>query len=177
MSLERLLIIEDNEKHLADAKQYMQDKGLEVVYATTYEEAKEHYETVDAVISDIYFPERKEEYEQACGVKVAEDLEGKTPFVLLTAGYHHGDKYSEIFELAYQKSWIIVETDSLEVPETDTGIDFNYESPRKRWEEAYISLLELEGWYEEAKKEAEKTIGPKKYFEISMNVKFNKQKQ
>lgn len=56
MKLEKILVIEDNKKHLEDAKKYLADKNVEVLYASTMQEAKELYkeevqdmEAVDAL--------------------------------------------------------------------------------------------------------------------------------
>ena len=58
-----ILVVEDQEKHLADVKEEMQkriDAGmdLEVSYAKTYVEAKEMMgkKKFDGIVSDIFFP-------------------------------------------------------------------------------------------------------------------------
>ena len=109
MNLATILVIEDNPKHLEDARAFLADKPVEVMFAQTYEEAKPLYDLVDGVISDIFFPEKEGLEESAMALQVAEDLEGNKKFVLNTAGYHHGDKYQEIYDLAVEGKWAFVD--------------------------------------------------------------------
>ncbi|MCK4589983.1 MAG: hypothetical protein KAT77_06065 [Nanoarchaeota archaeon] len=63
-----LLIVEDNEKHLADAKAEVaklqdQGKAINVTYATNYKEAQDAIQTkkYDGIVSDIFMPSEGEE--------------------------------------------------------------------------------------------------------------------
>ncbi len=96
-----LLVIEDNPKHLADAKAVSEQyQGITFTFASTLSEVKGLLEqkTYDAVVSDIFFPDREGEVPDdlvAAGVIVAYLLleDTQTPFVYNTAGNHHGKAY------------------------------------------------------------------------------------
>ena len=160
MTNKLILIIEDDEKHILDARSELfgcayyarnggpsytlleaikknNDMGLPVnIYAKTYREASPWFGNVDGVISDIYFPlDSREPFNQPepIGVRVAYELEKlNKPFVLNTAGYHHGAKYQWIFEMANQNNWPIIEAGS------SSG-----EGVTKKWEDAHTKLISL----------------------------------
>ena len=133
VTISKILVIEDTPKHLADAKAYFADKPVEVVYASTYEEATKLYDSVDAVISDVYFPESEGKEAMDMGVEVALDLYGKKPFVLCTSGYHHGSKLQHVCTLARQLGWG-------ELIDGDVSEDVDAEA--KDWKSAYVCLTE-----------------------------------
>ncbi len=146
----KILVIEDDEKHIADAKEFFKEiKDWEVTYATNYEEASKimfedphRFErgkgNLDGIISDIYFPlnsrPKFEEEKQPIGVRVKiESGEMGVPCVLNTAGYHHGAKYEWINGLAYFQRWKIIDVEPLDPGKED-------ESNYKNWKEAYEEL-------------------------------------
>lgn len=95
----RILVIEDNEKHLNDARQYSQTlTGCEVDFATTLAEALALLEenSYDGVISDVFFPAETgasaETYENALTIN-AKLIEMDIHHVFNTSGNHHGAKY------------------------------------------------------------------------------------
>lgn len=158
--LEKILVVEDNPKHLADARAFFDKvEGVEVYYATAYDEAVENYidenvrdenlgyklvkntQRVDGVITDIYLPlgarfvGRKND-EDPVGLLVAakchmEDM----PFVFCTAGYHHGVKYNWINMLQRTMHW----PEMIDV----YSYDDEQEADQKPWDEAYTTLKEL----------------------------------
>jgi CheY-like chemotaxis protein len=171
MALEKILVIEDNPKHMADAKEYFQDKPVEVVYASNMQEAraayrdvnaamkaqqelseqykrgeisKEEFEArddefferpylagVDGIITDIYFPLTDSapwDQPEPIGVRVAVEAgQMNIPFVMNTAGYHHGAKYEWINQFAQEQDWPLV----------DAAKQDGAEAPVKKWDEAY----------------------------------------
>ena len=164
MSKKRILVIEDNEKHIEDAKKNFADKDVEVEYVETFNEFWENFwnegimgdtfnkhHGFDGVISDIYFPEtsESEEFQRSLlhkegapdsvelfplGVRVALELsQNNVPFVLNTAGMHHGPKYSWICHMARSQEWPLVES----------GHSYWVDAGSKNWEEAYQKLHDL----------------------------------
>jgi len=147
----RILVIEDDSKHRSDAERFFESiSDLEVHYAKHYGEVRQArtgisnrtHERIheplrfDGVISDIYFPftrkRRREPEPEALpiGVKVAVELsEEEIPFVLNTAGYHHGARYEWVNEMSIQQGW-----DLIDASQSDTEAD------SKNWAEAYKCL-------------------------------------
>ena len=145
----KILVIEDNQKHLEDAKKYFADKQeVDVVYAENYSEAKgsmikwdfdankEVKGDIDGIIADIYFPlseEKRWNQPEPIGVRVAiEAIKLGIPFVLNTAGFHHGRKYEQINGLARGQGWDLVD------PEDHR--DYEKDAVAKNWEKAYENL-------------------------------------
>jgi hypothetical protein len=145
----KILLIEDQYDHRRDARQYFADKpDVELIVAETYSKAAEvmikwddeTYEDakgdIDGIISDIYFPlasEGRFSRIDPIGVRVAvEATKLGIPFVLCTAGYHHGDKYEWIYGLACSQSWKLID------PEDHS--DHETEAPKKDWDKAYRTL-------------------------------------
>ena len=99
-----LLIIEDNLKHFADAREICQQyRGIEFTFASTLNDVSRLLKnnTYGAVISDVFFPDKiGDEPDYHCGVAVAMLLleDTKTPFVYNTAGNHHGRLYQQFLD-------------------------------------------------------------------------------
>ncbi len=145
----RILVIEDTYKHRTDAERFFEGiSDLEVEYAETYSDASKimlDYDretwknvkgSVDGVISDIYFPLTDSGHwtqPEPIGVRVAIELETVgMPFVLNTAGYHHGSRYEWINSLARDRKWPLV----------DASSDYHREGDTKSWAEAWKKLEE-----------------------------------
>ena len=153
-----ILIIEDDGKHLQDAKSNLigithdaciagpekiilgaikqnTEIGLPAyVFARTYREAAPWFKHSDGIISDIYFPlDSKAPFNniEPIGVRVASELEklGK-PFVLNTSGYHHGPKFQWIYEMVGNNKWDFIESGN------SSG-----EGNTKNWKAAYETLI------------------------------------
>lgn len=95
----RILIIEDTEKHLNDARQHSKRLvGCTVDFATTLAEAVELLQknSYDGVISDVFFPAEAgvsaETFENAIAVST-KLVEMGVHHVFNTSGNHHGRKY------------------------------------------------------------------------------------
>ncbi|MFA6100148.1 MAG: hypothetical protein WC750_04745 [Patescibacteria group bacterium] len=111
----KMLIVEDNANHLADAKSLVtrisEAFGLEVRYASTLEEATNLIEWAEVVVSDLFFPQVRggspdpvmprlsgsEELiafaPQISGVALAAKvLAAGKKVIFCTSTYHHGDK-------------------------------------------------------------------------------------
>ena len=98
----KVLVVEDGEKHLEDAVRVLQEAGINVVTAmnetdgiSALESGIPGFSHVSGVITDIFMPHLStppwDTANEPCGLAVAlraEQLE--IPFVLCTAGYHHG---------------------------------------------------------------------------------------
>ena len=110
--MKKLLIIEDNPKHLQDAKNFFSTiEGVDVTYQESYEPFSfmtrmntlalgDDFKKYDGVISDIYFPEKPGKETQPIGVSVMFQCKVmNVPCVLCTDGYHHGQHYAWIHEM------------------------------------------------------------------------------
>ena len=145
----KILVIEDDFKHKQDARKFFEAQpDVEVTFASNYLDArkvmfdsdKETYErikgNIDGVISDVYFPltsSQQWNQPEPIGVRVAVELSQLgIPFVLNTAGYHHGRRYEWINQFARDQGWEII----------DTGSDYEQDTDSKNWERAYQSLEE-----------------------------------
>lgn len=147
-----ILVVEDRQTHLADAKDFFSRvEGVNVSYATTFSEAEEYLGVhcaphpycepkVDGVITDIYLPignrfKGRSGDEDPVGLLVAARCHmKKLPFVFCTAGYHHGAKYNWINMLQRTMGW----------PEMVDGSGDPYaEAEHKPWERAYKTLKEV----------------------------------
>ncbi|MCK4649822.1 hypothetical protein KAT36_01180 [Candidatus Pacearchaeota archaeon] len=156
--LEKMLVIEDNENHLTDAKNFFNGiKEVDVHYATTFVEAEKflgEYERnekfkVDGVITDLFFPidheYRKEINEGPNGLVVAATCQRVgMPYVICTAGWHHGHK----------NNWACYIHRAMNGPEMIDGgtydrdeSEYDYtkgdEVDHKDWSEAYRTLKEI----------------------------------
>ncbi len=154
----KILVVEDGEKHRTDADEFFRGlEGVDIVYAKNYDEAwtvlynhrNEQYH-LDGAIVDIYMPQSdasglKDSYppqvqdhiramatnQEPCGVGLAVLLEkADIPFVLNTAGYHHGAKYEWINGLCSSVGWPLI----------DASGDYSSEAETKDWRKAYESL-------------------------------------
>lgn len=137
----KILVIEDNQKHLEDAHRFLTSlKEVEVIYARTFRAAKPHLEpgVVDGVISDIYFPldSPYSDYGQEEAIGVAVMIlcrERKIPCVLNTSGYHHGKRYQWIFELLNAlEHYVLIESGRWDQKHA--------EADSKNWELAFTTL-------------------------------------
>lgn len=95
----RILVIEDDEKHLNDARQYSERLvGCTVDFATTLAEATALLQknSYDGVISDVFFPAETgasaETFENAIAINT-KLVEMGVHHVFNTSGNHHGSKY------------------------------------------------------------------------------------
>ncbi len=139
----KILVIEDDAKHVADAKQFFaSQEGIEVVYVSTMHGAIEHLMPgmVDGVISDIYFPFAPYSKYQGDTYTTPEPIgvsvmmicwERGIPCTLNTAGYHHGPKYQWIHELSLALRWPGI---------IDASRDLFKDAPEKRWDLAFKLL-------------------------------------
>jgi len=158
----KILVIEDEPKHKEDAQKFFEtlQDDVEVVYAstlyeaepimTTYDsEAHKIIPSIDGVISDIYFPLNDDpqcNQPEPIGVGVAIELSKyEIPFVLNTAGYHHGRKYQWICHLARSQDWEIIDAS-----------DCEKDADSKNWDWAYRELKEKMKTPEERREEIRK---------------------
>lgn len=149
----RILIIEDDANHMAEAVAAVEAAGHTAVKASDMSEAEKFISEwddkwgVDAVISDVYFPldqmvkpwvgDKGQNYSdpQPIGVAVALRCEArKVPFVLCTDGYHHGNALEWISCLAKERRWIMIDAS----PETGGDYDLAYtaSADHKDWQKA-----------------------------------------
>lgn len=95
----RILLIEDNPKHLDDARRYVQGlAGCTVDFATTLAEAMEllAVNSYDSAISDVFFPAEAGASADTCENAIAISatlVEMGIHHVFNTAGNHHGKKF------------------------------------------------------------------------------------
>ena len=101
-----LLVVEDREHHLADVKAMLAIEllhlslKLEVIYASTLEEAERLLAQADIVMTDVFFPAKAGgDAEEPNGKVVVERcLEANKPVVWVTSTFHHGRKTNEVSE-------------------------------------------------------------------------------
>jgi len=143
----RILVIEDDCIHEDEARAFFETQSdVIVTYASNYLEASKimfSYDAethqkikgnIDGVISDIFFP-LTSTYDwnqpEPIGVRVAVELSQLgVPFVLNTAGYHHGRRYEWINSFAREQRWKLV----------DSGHENGEESISKNWKKSYQKL-------------------------------------
>jgi len=138
----KILLVEDNPKHLADAKALLEDRvrvgainGVD--YATNLDEAVElvGIKTYDAIISDIFFPAEAGGIEEELGTFMGRyALDYNIPFVLITSTYHHGCKTQPACDWIRNRGMNLVDN-----PEADKWGDSDY----KKWDDAYLSAMYL----------------------------------
>lgn len=147
----RILVIEDEEKHIADAKEFFKSvEGVKLMVRRTYEDASylmtrrvgegiENSGEVDGVICDTYFPlSRSDEWSQpeAIGVRVATELsQVGIPFVLNTAGYHDDPRHKWISDMTYTQDWYLFDCDPRRLRHGEIA--------SKDWRNAWRKLEEL----------------------------------
>lgn len=95
-----ILVVEDNSKHLADAHEvagtYM---NIKFTYAETLVEAEAAIQQnrFDAVVTDAFFPaDKSAEPEGNVAVLAPLLLERSIPYVINTAGNHHGKRFEQL---------------------------------------------------------------------------------
>ena len=112
--MKKILIIEDDPKHLQDAKNFFSTiEGVEVTYRESYEPFNfmtrnntpalgDDFRKYNGIISDIYFPQKLGKETQPIGVSVMFQCKMMNiPCVLCTDGYHHGSHYQWINDMVY----------------------------------------------------------------------------
>ncbi len=141
----RILVIEDNQKHIDDAKAFFADKPeYQVEYAENGEKAfrllNNPSNIYDGVITDIFMP-WGEHYpsEQPAGFGIAIlCCDMGIPCVMNTAGHHHGQKYQWIHCLSTSGS-LRPKLGGM----IDGGLqDMGTEADTKRWNFVEMSLKE-----------------------------------
>jgi len=152
--LERLLVVEDDSKYLADAKRIFENlKDLEVFYAENGAQVRKLLgvynfgsleglqDVVDGVIIDLFFSLGPNEFKEEVnsgpnGLIVGAFLRrAKIPYVLCTSGYHHGSKY----EWANQMNIAMGDAPLIDYTPLP-GASYEEESSHKNWYEVYRVL-------------------------------------
>lgn len=153
----KILVIEDQREHQQQAKQVLEAAGHEVTIVSDMDTAQEsmtsmlypkegHPAAFDGVITDMYFPYRRfgrgsggmdfSNPETPCGMAIAAMCDHfKIPFVICTAGYHHGNRYQWAYAAANQMRWLFIDG----YPKSDPYV---LDAPEKNWEGALKALIE-----------------------------------
>jgi len=136
-----ILVVEDNPKHLEDAKAEMEKNGqhvdMNVDYAGTLDEAMELVagKAYDGIISDVFFPVHETAEEGPNGVKMADyALDNDIAIVLCTSTYHHGEKTEPVNKYSRQKGVTLVDV-FIDMDNVDS------EAEKKNFEGAFASLM------------------------------------
>jgi CheY-like chemotaxis protein len=141
----RILLVEDDPKHGEDAVGALHAAGLEFMHAVTEGEAhayldhaKEH--GITHVITDLFMPHSSRapwnHVNDPCGLAVALKAEKLgIPFVICTAGYHHGSRYDWICQIGRSRGWP-------EMVDQSAG-GYEGEAPSKDWAKAISELVSL----------------------------------
>jgi CheY-like chemotaxis protein len=147
----KILLVEDEYKHLGDAKKALAEAGVEVVTCMTSSDAiammlkwdgRNATPTVDGIITDLFLPYAAKAPwnapDQACGLAVALRAEQVgIPFVICTAGYHHGAKYQWVHDILGDRNW------SPMIDSYPAGDAYHGESDTKDWATAIDRLKKL----------------------------------
>lgn len=149
--MKRILVIEDDPKHLNDAKEFFrQVENVKVTFVEDYQSAigetayldetqRTTLEDYDGIISDIFFPLIKSHGKwgqpEPIGVAIMMLCERlKLPCILNTAGYHHGSRYQ----------WICSLQRRFDLPEiVDATKDHFEDAESKNWGTAFRMLSTL----------------------------------
>lgn len=145
--LGRVLIVEDDQKHMNDAISLCREANLGIVVAYTLDDIS--WDGIEGVLSDVFFPLRQGEKEDAYGIAVAAEARNRgIPCVLCTAGYHHGEKYRLVHRIC-----MIDKVEMVDCYTTDGS-----EGEEKNWG---LALKELKKLFEEEpeNKKEEKKVG------------------
>ena len=146
----RILVVEDSETHLQSAICVLEESGIDVVVARDECQGRERMvhtgaekvvPAVDGVITDLFMPHSAhlpgDSGRQACGIAVAlEAQHSGIPFVICTAGYHHGPRYEWICALGRRLGWP-------EMVDCYNPNNPNAEAQRKDWGLALQRLIAL----------------------------------
>ena len=143
----RILIVEDSASDMATAVEIIRTAGHEAIEATNALEGVNELQPrvgspkIDGVITDLFMPDGAPDLDELSGIGVADQPRGLSvalraeqlgiPFIICTAGYHHGTKYNWICQLGRQRSWPEM-VDSA----TDRDDLFTTEGPSKDWQKA-----------------------------------------
>lgn len=134
----KILVVEDNPKHLADAIAFFKAKNIEIVTAVSHNSAIAKLKSLKEeddwrAIIDIFLPwQDGGAADDPLGLIVeAECKRRDIKSVLCTAGYHHGPKYAWIYHLTHALGW--------ERP-IDSGNDYHREAEKKGWNGAFETL-------------------------------------
>jgi hypothetical protein len=158
--MKKILVIEDNQKHLQDAKNFFSAiEGIRVTYQECYKpftgmtrnntpHLGDDFRMYAGVISDIYFPIYKGKTVQPIGVSVMFQCKMMNiPCVLCTSGYHHGDDYQWINDMLVG---LRSDTEWKNVPDmidSNDGWDVSKEEDvkhvSKNWKKAWEELQKL----------------------------------
>lgn len=138
--MKKILVVEDNEKHLQDAKELLEGRvqagvPINVDYASTLDEAlgKLHCTKYDGVMTDVFFSRNQGTQEVSSGKDVATyALENRIPFVMVTSTHHHGYKTEPI------NQWI--RANGLELVDADYKVGQG-ETVEKNWAGGYVALM------------------------------------
>lgn len=155
----RLLIVEDQQKHLEDAMatilRLQKAFELQARYASTLEAAMEQLDWAEVVVTDLFFPEQTGEPPEPLrvnmydgpafaeahmsGVKLAKRcLELKKPFAICTSTCHHGTKTQPACEWIRKRHMELVDGDP-----TDESGNFavDGEAAQKQWTLAFLIVI------------------------------------
>ncbi len=146
----RILIVEDEEKHLGDAIKTMWKNGVPYTVERNFYHAMralKDYEKgrtakIHGVITDIFMPTGEfapwNDPSTPCGLGVALEAERLgLPFIICTSGYHHGAKYDWACTIGRRRGWP-------EMVDREYGNDvYSDEAPEKDWQRALDELKKL----------------------------------
>lgn len=161
----KILVIEDNQKHLADVKALFASKPeYEVTYLQDGHSAikflNENFGKLDGVITDVMMPYNdRATAEQPIGFGIAMLCrELGLPCVMCTAGYHHGSRYQWICDLAENLPLCLFDRDTDDLAEDKNARDEWYklvdaagedvnpadvEYPIKDWKSSFQALVDF----------------------------------
>ncbi len=142
----RILVVEDDPKHMTDAVNCLQAAGHEVIQQTNAIDAVQLLgcSRIDGVITDLFLPDGvsglpyPDEPDQPRGLAVVLIAKyEEIPCIICTAGYHHEVKYNWInWLLPSLGLFPMIDSVHLKIPKDQQG-----ESASKDWKRALENLL------------------------------------
>jgi hypothetical protein len=138
----QLLLIEDQTKHLEDAKRIadqIEERGeISVGYSNTFEHTMDilKHLLVECIVSDVFFPSVAEGEPIENGTFVCDyALKHKIPIVLCTNTYHHGKKTQPVFDYCLKEHVPLFDCNSYALGDG--------EAETKDWKSSIISAMGL----------------------------------
>lgn len=150
--MKKILIIEDNKRHLQDAKNFFSTiEGIDVTYRESYfprefSHDSPDFRKYDGIISDIYFPEFPGKKVDPIGVSIMFQCKMlNIPCVLCTSGHHHNSISRWVFNMYYglRYHWKdiprIIGSENEPPEEGGEDMESSHDSA-KGWERAWVEL-------------------------------------
>lgn len=146
----KILLIEDNPKHVADAivlleERIAQGAPLTFDHAATFDDAMNKLSSMEynGILSDVFFPKSTGGAEEQHGTDIATyAMTHNIPWVLVTSTYHHQAKTEPVSEFVRSCDLELVDCCPQFKKEDDSiAVSNRFDSPTKNWKAGYATLM------------------------------------